>query len=87
MKIDSTILNLKSNALKQNTGFYLNVYSQFLLYFVRVRNKFFSMVDAGQTKWEDTESRDILRSIMMTTCDIAAITKPWEVQKKVWYIL
>ena len=45
------------------------------------------MVDAGQTKWEDTESRDILRSIMMTMCDIAAITKPWEVQKKVWYIL
>lgn len=49
----------------------------------RVRDKFFAMVDSGMKNWDDRESRDILRSILMTTCDVAAITKPWEIQRKV----
>ena len=27
--------------------------------------------------------RSLLRGLMMTSCDLAAITKPWETQKKV----
>ncbi|XP_062584401.1 dual 3',5'-cyclic-AMP and -GMP phosphodiesterase 11A-like isoform X2 [Saccostrea cucullata] len=50
---------------------------------IQVRNKFFAMVDSGMKNWDDRESRDILRSILMTTCDVAAITKPWEIQRKV----
>lgn len=49
----------------------------------RVRDKFFAMVDSGMKNWDDRESRDILRSILMTTCDVAAITKPWEIQRNV----
>nr|XP_022286259.1 dual 3',5'-cyclic-AMP and -GMP phosphodiesterase 11A-like isoform X2 [Crassostrea virginica] len=50
---------------------------------IQVRDKFFAMVDSGMKNWDDRESRDILRSILMTTCDVAAITKPWEIQRKV----
>ena len=32
--------------------------------------------------WQDSH-RELLRGMMMTACDVAAITKPWEVQWKV----
>jgi len=41
------------------------------------------MVDGGMDTWEDKESKEILRNILMTACDIASITKPWEIQRKV----
>ena len=41
------------------------------------------MVDCGQTEWDDRESKEIYRSMLMTACDIAAISKPWEVQRRV----
>ncbi|XP_055859907.1 dual 3',5'-cyclic-AMP and -GMP phosphodiesterase 11A-like isoform X3 [Biomphalaria glabrata] len=50
---------------------------------IQLRSKFFAMVDSGQKVFDDRESKEIVRSVMMTTCDIAAITKPWEVQRKV----
>ncbi|XP_048728565.2 dual 3',5'-cyclic-AMP and -GMP phosphodiesterase 11A-like isoform X3 [Ostrea edulis] len=50
---------------------------------IQVRDKFFAMVDSGMKNWDDRESRDILRSVLMTTCDVAAITKPWKIQRKV----
>ncbi|KAK7495656.1 hypothetical protein BaRGS_00013103, partial [Batillaria attramentaria] len=49
---------------------------------IQVRGKFFSMLDAGQRTWDDRESKEIYRSVLMTACDIAAITKPWEVQRR-----
>lgn len=33
--------------------------------------------------WTDREY-SVLRAMMMTACDLSAITKPWEVQSKVW---
>lgn len=41
------------------------------------------MVDEGRIDWDDKELREIFRSILMTTCDIGAITKPWDVSRKV----
>lgn len=41
------------------------------------------MVDEGHIDWEERELREIFRSILMTTCDIGAITKPWDVSRKV----
>lgn len=32
---------------------------------------------------ECEEHRDLLRSMLMTASDVSAITKPWEVQKRV----
>ncbi|KAK1890537.1 cGMP-specific 3'5'-cyclic phosphodiesterase [Dissostichus eleginoides] len=37
----------------------------------------------SQFVWEDEHHRDLLRSMLMTACDISAITKPWPVQKRV----
>ena len=51
--------------------------------FCRVRQKFFPLVDSKLYSWEDSEQKDLLMSILMTTCDIATITKPWHIQRKV----
>ncbi|CAH1793422.1 unnamed protein product [Owenia fusiformis] len=52
------------------------------LYF-RYRGEFFNMVNSGQADWANDEHRELLRSMMMTACDVSAISKPWEVQKNV----
>ena len=33
--------------------------------------------------FDDPEQRELLRSILMTSCDIASITKPWDIQIRV----
>ncbi|ESP03832.1 hypothetical protein LOTGIDRAFT_156431 [Lottia gigantea] len=52
------------------------------LYF-RYRGAFFQLVNSGTADWSLEENRDLLRSMMMTVSDVSAISKPWEVQKKV----
>lgn len=52
------------------------------LYF-KFRGQFFNLVEDHQTDWSKETDRDLLRSMMMTASDVSAITKPWEVQKKV----
>ncbi|XP_064594996.1 dual 3',5'-cyclic-AMP and -GMP phosphodiesterase 11A-like isoform X2 [Liolophura sinensis] len=47
------------------------------------RSKFFAMVEEDGVGWEDKERKTVLRDILMTACDVAAITKPWEVQRQV----
>lgn len=52
-------------------------------YFQR-RELFFQLVNSGQFDWKSNqEHRSILRCMLMTACDVAAITKPWPVQKTV----
>ncbi|RUS86750.1 hypothetical protein EGW08_005473 [Elysia chlorotica] len=52
------------------------------LYF-RHRGKFFHLVKSGDSNWHDDNNRNLLRSMMMTASDVSAISKPWEIQKKV----
>ena len=33
--------------------------------------------------WLGDESRGLLRAMSMTVCDLSAITKPWEIEKRV----
>lgn len=33
--------------------------------------------------WEADEPRALLRAMSMTVCDLSAITKPWEIEKRV----
>lgn len=33
--------------------------------------------------WNMEEHRELLRAMLMTVCDLAAITKPWDVEKRV----
>lgn len=48
------------------------------------REQFFHLVNSNQLDWRrDAEHRALLRCMLMTACDIAAITKPWSVQKAV----
>jgi dual 3',5'-cyclic-AMP and -GMP phosphodiesterase 11 len=52
------------------------------LYF-KHRDKFFRIVDSGTMDWSNPSHCELIRSMMMTACDLSAITKPWQVQKKV----
>ncbi|KAF2366187.1 GAF domain [Trinorchestia longiramus] len=52
------------------------------LYFKK-RPDFIKLVQSGEYDWTREEHRCQLRGMTMTACDIAAITKPWDVQKKV----
>lgn len=37
----------------------------------------------GELEWREGDKRDLLRGMLMTACDVSAITKPWPVQKKI----
>ena len=49
----------------------------------RHRNEFFKLVGADGYDWNVASHKELLRSMMMTACDVSAITKPWPVQKQV----
>jgi hypothetical protein len=52
-------------------------------YFVK-RDRFFQLANSDSLDWRnDPDHRSLLRCMLMTACDIAAITKPWPVQKVV----
>ncbi|XP_040003515.1 dual 3',5'-cyclic-AMP and -GMP phosphodiesterase 11A isoform X2 [Xiphias gladius] len=52
------------------------------LYFEN-RNTFFELVSKGEYNWNVKAHRDMCRSMMMTACDLGAVTKPWEISRKV----
>uniref|UniRef100_A0AAY4DCZ5 Phosphodiesterase n=1 Tax=Denticeps clupeoides TaxID=299321 RepID=A0AAY4DCZ5_9TELE len=54
-----------------------------LALYMKKRDKFFELSKNSGFVWEDDGHRELLRSMLMTACDISAITKPWPVQKKV----
>ncbi|XP_006636273.1 dual 3',5'-cyclic-AMP and -GMP phosphodiesterase 11A isoform X1 [Lepisosteus oculatus] len=52
------------------------------LYFQK-RSKFFEYVLSGDFNWTNEEHREFLRSLLMTACDLGAVTRPWEISKQV----
>ncbi|UJR20580.1 hypothetical protein I4U23_023705 [Adineta vaga] len=50
------------------------------LYF-RKRGDFQKLVENHEEHWTDPAKKDLLRGMMMTACDVAAICKPWEMQQ------
>ncbi|KAK0142218.1 Dual 3',5'-cyclic-AMP and -GMP phosphodiesterase 11A [Merluccius polli] len=52
------------------------------LHFQR-RSKFFDSVLSGEFSWTDEAHREVLRSMLMTACDLGAVTRPWEISKQV----
>ncbi|XP_024939186.1 dual 3',5'-cyclic-AMP and -GMP phosphodiesterase 11 isoform X3 [Cephus cinctus] len=54
-----------------------------LAVYFRKRGAFLSLARAGSYNWAYSDHRDLLRGMLMTVCDLAAITKPWEVEKRV----
>lgn len=53
----------------------------------RKRGKFLELVRTGMYDWTREEDRELFRAMLMTVCDLAAITKPWEIEKRVCVIL
>lgn len=51
--------------------------------FCRKRGSFEKIVYSNTVNWSHVSNRELLRAMMMTACDVAAITKPWEIQHKV----
>lgn len=49
----------------------------------RHKGKFKILVEDPSTDWSVDENKVMLRSMMITGCDLSAITKPWEVQRMV----
>uniref|UniRef100_A0AAR2JZM1 Phosphodiesterase n=1 Tax=Pygocentrus nattereri TaxID=42514 RepID=A0AAR2JZM1_PYGNA len=52
------------------------------LYFQK-RTQFFEYVLSGKFSWSNQEHRDVLRSMLMTACDLGAVTRPWRISKQV----
>ncbi|XP_076367841.1 cGMP-specific 3',5'-cyclic phosphodiesterase-like isoform X1 [Tachypleus tridentatus] len=52
------------------------------LYFKK-KYRFLELVQSGEEDWSEPAKKDLLRGMMMTACDVSAISKPWEVQKKI----
>ncbi|XP_055456573.1 dual 3',5'-cyclic-AMP and -GMP phosphodiesterase 11A [Psammomys obesus] len=52
------------------------------LYFER-RTEFFELVSKGDYDWSIKSHRDVFRSMLMTACDLGAVTKPWEISRQV----
>ncbi|XP_013864220.1 dual 3',5'-cyclic-AMP and -GMP phosphodiesterase 11A [Austrofundulus limnaeus] len=52
------------------------------LHFER-RTKFFEHVLSSEFSWSIEEHRGLLRSMLMTACDLGAVTRPWKISKQV----
>jgi len=54
-----------------------------LAVYFRNRGAFMELVESQTYNWTRDDHRDLLRGMLMTACDLAAITKPWDVEKRV----
>ncbi|KAF3425065.1 hypothetical protein E2986_03869 [Frieseomelitta varia] len=54
-----------------------------LAVYFRRRGAFLSLAQNSGYNWAYSDHRELLRGMLMTVCDLAAITKPWEVEKRV----
>ncbi|KYQ51491.1 Dual 3',5'-cyclic-AMP and -GMP phosphodiesterase 11 [Trachymyrmex zeteki] len=54
-----------------------------LAVYFRKRGAFLNLARSGGYNWAFGDHRELLRGMLMTVCDLAAITKPWEVEKRV----
>ena len=52
------------------------------VYFKR-RKDTFALLESGDLDFQNDNHRTLMRGMLMTSCDLGAITKPWPVQKKV----
>jgi len=42
------------------------------------------LIENNACDWmNDEEQKDLLRGMLMTACDLGAITKPWDVEQRV----
>ncbi|KAK4325067.1 hypothetical protein Pmani_004338, partial [Petrolisthes manimaculis] len=85
MILNSEGHNIFSNLSSAQYSRVMNVLKQSILatdltVYFQVRMEFFSLVNEGDFDMTQKEHRELLRSLLMTGCDIAASTKPWDIQ-------
>ncbi|KAK3867482.1 hypothetical protein Pcinc_027052 [Petrolisthes cinctipes] len=88
MILNSEGHNIFSNLSSAQYARVMNVLKQSILatdltVYFQVRMEFFSLANEGDFDMTQKEHRELLRSLLMTGCDIAASTKPWDIQFKV----
>ncbi|KAG8308407.1 cGMP-specific 3',5'-cyclic phosphodiesterase [Homalodisca vitripennis] len=54
-----------------------------LAVYFRKRGAFLTLISGKSYNWLREDHRELLRGMTMTVCDLAAITKPWEIEKRV----
>merc|ERR1719350_1298439 len=54
-----------------------------LAIYFKNRASTFSLLSSGSVSWTNTEHKKLVRGLLMTACDLGAITKPWETQQKI----
>jgi len=54
-----------------------------LAVYFRRRGDTFKLLESGNLDWSSSQHRSLIRGLLMTACDLGAITKPWEIQKKI----
>ncbi|XP_059502095.1 cGMP-specific 3',5'-cyclic phosphodiesterase isoform X1 [Stegostoma tigrinum] len=50
--------------------------------YIKRREEFFDLVKTNRFDWEVRSHKELLMAMLMTACDVSAITKPWPVQQK-----
>jgi hypothetical protein len=50
---------------------------------LRKRDSFKQLVAYPDTDWSSGPAKELLSGMLMTACDLGAITKPWDIQQQV----
>lgn len=53
-----------------------------LAVYMKRRGEFFDLMKKRQFNWDDPHHKELIMAMMMTACDVSAITKPWPVQQR-----
>ncbi|XP_076998544.1 cGMP-specific 3',5'-cyclic phosphodiesterase isoform X2 [Tamandua tetradactyla] len=54
-----------------------------LALYIKRRGEFFELIRKNQFNLEDPEQKELFLAMLMTACDLSAITKPWPVQQRI----
>ncbi|CAG0894619.1 unnamed protein product [Cyprideis torosa] len=51
------------------------------LYFSK-KDQFLELVEKGEWDWQEPSKKELLCGMLMTACDVSAVSKPWQIQTK-----
>ncbi|XP_029442942.1 cGMP-specific 3',5'-cyclic phosphodiesterase-like [Rhinatrema bivittatum] len=54
-----------------------------LALYMRRRGEFFDLVGSNLFSWENAQHKELFVAMLMTACDLSAVTKPWPVQQHI----
>jgi len=54
-----------------------------LAIYFKNRGDAFALLSSGSVNWSSADHKKLIRGVLMTACDLGAITKPWEIQQKI----